>query len=78
MGIFPWWSREVNKHIRNGKQQVPRLVQITHWLKIEKDARRLMRKTIRQQVYADNQDKYQEIMDANERDTKTFYSPNPH
>ena len=32
-----------------------------------------MRKTIRQQVYADNQDKYQEIMDANERDTKTFY-----
>ena len=42
-------------------------------VKNRKDARRLMRKTIRQQVYADNQDKYQEIMDANERDTKTFY-----
>ena len=42
-------------------------------VKNRKDARRLMRKTIRQQVYADNQGKYQEIMDANERDTKTFY-----
>ena len=32
-----------------------------------------MRKTIWQQVYTDKQDKYQEIMKANERDTKTFY-----
>ena len=32
-----------------------------------------MRKTIRQQVYSDNQNKYQEIMEASERDTKTFY-----
>ena len=38
-----------------------------------KDARRQMRKTIRQQVYADKQDKHQEIMDASERDTKTFF-----
>ena len=42
-------------------------------VKGRKEARRLMRKTIRQQVYTDKQDKYQEIMEANERDTKTFY-----
>ena len=32
-----------------------------------------MRKTILQQVYADKQDKCQEMMEANERDTQTFY-----
>ena len=44
-----------------------------HLVKTRKHARRLMRKTIRQQVYSDNQNKYQEIMEASERDTKTFY-----
>ena len=32
-----------------------------------------MRKTICQQVYVDNQNKYQEIMEASKRHTKTAY-----
>ena len=44
-----------------------------HLVKNRKQARRLMHKTIRQQVYIDNQNKYQEIMEASERDTKIFY-----
>ena len=77
---LPIWNEDIAMVVERSKQahKLWREASSPHSLndplvKGRKEARSLMRKAIQQQVYADKQDKYQEIMEANERDTKTFY-----
>ena len=55
----------------NGKPYVRQRKQARRQMRLN---RRQMRRTIREQIYLDKQDKYEKLMDAKETDTKVFYS----
>ena len=77
---LPVWNETISEVVERSKRAhkewqaagSPTDITNLHVLR-RKQARRLMRQTIRQQVYIQKQEKYEEIMHAKEGDIKLFY-----